>query len=549
MANNRIVKLDVNMDKIDELTGIDMPLYVYVDNDDNILVCELGSNMILKYDNNFQRITQWGGKGDVNGTFNIPRSIVADSLGNYYVSDELNHRIQKFDNSGTHLATYGSYGSADGQFMVQQGLSIDAEDRLYVADTYNNRIQVFETSPTWAHVKSFGKFGIYQPFDATSFQADIMNHPRGVYVERETGKVAVTDSSNNRVMVYNDFNSNFSFSQSQNGFLNMSLPAHAILEDGKLIVADSHSRILEYTSTLNNTNLFIQHGDYRNDAGMVSNAQSVCVNQKNGDVYVSDSFNHRVQIFDSNGTYEKTYGGMGGPMGAGSALNYFNFPKQVTLDQYETVYVADFANSRIVAKGKYSPSFVHVSAGSTVKLPWGVAVNGGKLYVSDWSDDKIKVIYNGYEIDSFGGSGTGNGQFAQPADIKVGVYKGQTALYIADVGNNRIQIMSTSGRYLGEIGAPTVDPLELYDEAKQAGSFLLPYSMAMDANHNVIVSDTSHKTMRMYNSNGTLLETWGEMSNTDGNFFAPMGCDINKSTGRLYVVDGVLERVQYFNKK
>ena len=53
--------------------------------------------------------------------------------------------------------------------------------------------------------------------------------------------------------------------------------------------------------------------------------------------------------------------------------------------------------------------------------------------------------------------------------------------------------------------------------------------------------------MRVYGSDGTLLETWGEMSNTPGNFFSPMGCDINRATGRLYVTDGVLERVQYYD--
>ena len=124
-----------------------------------------------------------------------------DSRGNYYVSDELNHRIQKFDSNGTFLASYGSYGSGNGQFAVQQGLSIDAQDRLYVADTYNNRIQVFQTYPSWQFLKSFGEYGVYEPLNYFSFQPEIMNHPRGVYVEKSTGRVAVTDSSNNRVMV------------------------------------------------------------------------------------------------------------------------------------------------------------------------------------------------------------------------------------------------------------------------------------------------------------------------------------------------------------
>jgi len=545
MANGRIVKLNSLFQKVDTIENIDMPLFVYVDNNDYILVNELGTNMILKYSQELELVDSWGGPGTGNGQFNIPRSIVQDSRGNYYVSDELNHRIQKFTEDGEFIAAYGSYGTATGQFAVQQGLSIDANDRVYVADTYNNRIQVFNTYPSWEYTGSFGTYGVYVAANATSFQPEIMNHPRGVYVDKETGRIVVTDSSNNRVMVYNSFEDGFTFYQSQNGYLGMSLPTHAIMDNGLLIVLDSHSRILKYNSILNNTNLFTEYGNYRNAAGVVSNAQSVCVNQNTGKVYVSDSFNHRIQMFDADGDYVATYGGIGGPYGYGTALNYFLYPKQVTVDNSNTLYVADFGNGRVVKKYAAGLSFVVAAA---VTQPWGVAVDSsGYLYVSDWYTDSIKVFYNGFQVRSWGGSGTGTGQFNKPCDLKIGTYNGTTALYVADCGNNRIQIFSLTGTYLGQLGTPETDPLGNYNEAKAAGAMLLPYGITIDGDGNVIVSDTSHKCMRMYDSNGNLLETWGTMSNSAGNFFSPMGCDVNRSTGRLYVTDGVLQRVQFFD--
>lgn len=545
MANGRIVKLNSLMQKVDTIENIDMPLFVYVDNDDYILVNELGTNKILKYSQNLELVDFWGGPGTGDGQFNIPRSIVQDSRGNYYVSDELNHRIQKFTEDGEFIAAYGSYGSATGQFAVQQGLSIDANDRVYVADTYNNRIQVFNTYPSWEYAGSFGTYGVYIAANATSFQPEIMNHPRGVYVDKATGRIVVTDSSNNRVMVYNSFENGFTFYQSQNGYLGMSLPTHAIMDNGLLIVLDSHSRILKYNSILNNTNLFTEYGTYRNAAGVVSNAQSVCVNQNTGKVYVSDSFNHRIQVFSADGTYLSTMGGIGGPYGYGTALNYFLYPKQLTIDGNNTLYVADFGNGRVVKKYSAGLSFVVAAA---VTQPWGVAVDSsGYLYVSDWYTNSIKVFYNGVQIRSWGGTGTASGYFNKPCDLKIGTYQGTTALYVADCGNNRVQIFSLSGSYLGELGTPQTNPLENYNEAKSAGAMLLPYGVTFAANGNVIVSDTSHKCMRMYNSNGNLLETWGTMSSSAGNFFSPMGCDINKNTGRLYVTDGVLQRLQYYD--
>ena len=347
-------------------------------------------------------------------------------------------------------------------------------------------------------------------------------------------------------MVYNSFEDGFSFYQSQNGYLGMSLPTHAIMNNGLLIVLDSHSRILKYNSVLNNTNLFTEHGTYRNAPGVVSNAQSVCVNQNTGKVYVSDSFNHRIQMLDADGNLLATYGGLGGPYGYGTALNYFLYPKQVAVDKNNTLYIADFGNGRIVKKYVAGASFVVAAA---VTQPWGVAVdNSGYLYVSDWYTDSIKVFLNGVQIRSWGRNGTGTGQFNKPCDLKIGTYNGTTALYVADCGNNRIQIFSLTGTYLGQLGAPEMDPLGNYNEAKAAGAMLLPYGITIAADGNVIVSDTSHKCMRMYDGNGNLLETWGTMSSSVGNFFSPMGCDLNRSTGRLYVTDGVLQRVQFYDR-
>lgn len=545
LANNRILKLDSSFKCVETINDVDMPIFVYVDNNDYILVNEMGTHKIKKFDQDLQLVTEWGGPGTGEGEFNIPRSIVQDSRGDYYVSDELNHRIQKFDSDGNFITAYGSYGTAEGQFAVQQGLSIDAQDRLYVADTYNNRIQVFQTYPSWNFLKSFGHYGVYQPFNYFSFQPEIMNHPRGVYVEKSTGRVAVTDSSNNRVMVYNGYSSNFSFYQSQNGYLGMSLPTHAILENNKLIVLDSHSRILRYNSVLNNTNLFTEFGTYRNASDQFSNPQSVCVDQYTGEIYVSDSFNHRIMKFDDDGQLLDSYGGIGGPYGYGTALGFFAYPKQVTVNDLGFVYVADYGNSRVVCRDPVTGAFVLAAA---VASPWGVAIGeNNRLYVSSWSDNSIKVYQNGLLVNSWNGEGSLGGKLNKPSELKFGTYQGQDALFVADCGNNKVQIYSPSGTYLGQLGACGIDPLGDYNENKESGGMLLPYGIAVAGNGNIIVSDSSHKCMRVYDSEGNLLETWGTMSNTEGNFFSPMGCDIDQITGRLYVADGVLERVQWFN--
>jgi hypothetical protein len=72
LANTRILKLNASFQRVATLNGIDMPIFVYVDNDDNVLVNEMGTNLIKKYDDDFNFILEWGGPGDDDGEFNIP---------------------------------------------------------------------------------------------------------------------------------------------------------------------------------------------------------------------------------------------------------------------------------------------------------------------------------------------------------------------------------------------------------------------------------------------------------------------------------------------
>lgn len=67
LANNRVLKLDRNMNKVAQIDDLDMPITVYIDNQGNILICELGTHKIVKYAPNFLRITDWGGKGEAYG--------------------------------------------------------------------------------------------------------------------------------------------------------------------------------------------------------------------------------------------------------------------------------------------------------------------------------------------------------------------------------------------------------------------------------------------------------------------------------------------------
>ena len=76
------------------------------------------------------------------------------------------------------------------------------------------------------------------------------------------------------------------------------------------------------------------------DNGMLKSPTGIAIDQE-GNVYVADTDNHRIQVFSSNGTFISKWGEYGSGNGT------FNQPEGIAIDQEGNVYVADTANNRI----------------------------------------------------------------------------------------------------------------------------------------------------------------------------------------------------------
>ena len=101
-------------------------------------------------------ITKWGSQGSGDGQFNSPRGIEVDTYGNVYVADAGNHRIQKFDDRHLFIMRLGSQGSGDGQFNSPFDIAIDSSGIAFVTDNQNNNVQGFYNSTI---IMTFGTLG------------------------------------------------------------------------------------------------------------------------------------------------------------------------------------------------------------------------------------------------------------------------------------------------------------------------------------------------------------------------------------------------------
>jgi DNA-binding beta-propeller fold protein YncE len=264
-----------------------------------------------------------------------------------------------------------------------------------------------------------------------------------------------------------------------------------------------------------------------------------------GTVYVTDTYNNRVQGFSATGTFLIQFGltspldfprgialGAGGTLYVGEDLcrciqvytpaggllaqwpnaisgwplgSWFN-PQGLTVDAQNRVYIADRGNHRLVvcsSDGAFLSTWGGLgSAAGYFNFPSAVAVApNGIIYVLDMLNNRIQVFDGaGTQLSEWGTGGTGPGQFAHPQGIALGP---DGAVYVADTNNNRIQQFSGDGAYLDQWGSA----------GTANGQFALPTGLALDAAGTVYVLDSRNNRVQVFSQGSTSASsrTWGHL--------------------------------------
>ncbi|WP_146151718.1 hypothetical protein [Ahniella affigens] len=131
--------------------------------------------------------------------------------------------------------------------------------------------------------------------------------------------------------------------------------------------------------------------------------------------------------------------------------------------------------------------------------PEQVAIVGNDLFVADFSNSRIQRFNKttGAYISQFGSFGTGLGQLSSPSGLVYNPRNGR--LYVGEVGNDRIQMFSTSGSSLGAFGTP----------GSGNGQLNNPYVLAVDSQGNIYAADSTNNRVAKFTSNGTWLRHIG----------------------------------------
>jgi len=209
-----------------------------------------------------------------------PYGIAIDSKGLVYVADQRVGAIFIFNPQSreTQLIRNGY----EAHFGLLNGLAIDDDDRLFVSDGKQHRVLIFNKQR-----------------EVESQITEGLQDPVGLAIDTENRFLYVVDTQQDQVLVYD---------------------------------ADS-LKLLRRMGTGGKNHYLTSPGDF-------AAPQDVAVD-KDGNVFVSDTLNNRVEIFDADGSFISQFGKHGDGPG------YFSRPKGIAVDSDGHVWVADEMEDRL----------------------------------------------------------------------------------------------------------------------------------------------------------------------------------------------------------
>jgi sugar lactone lactonase YvrE len=243
-----------------------------------------------------------------------------------------------------------------------------------------------------------------------------------------------------------------------------------------------------------------------------------------GNIYVADTYNHKIRKITPTGTVSTLAGTTAGYTDGDISIAEFNYPYGVTVDIWSNVYVADAGNNCI---RKISPNgTVTTLAGSPnngytdgdgvnaqFSNPYSVATDAlGNVYVADRDNHKIrKITPNGVVTTLAGGEagyadGAGDAaQFNYPFGLCVDI---NNNVFVADQMNNKIRKITPDGVVTtlagGEAGYA--------DGIGSNAQFGQATGIAVTADGNLYVADVGNNRIRKIDSNGMVTTIAGNAS-------------------------------------
>jgi sugar lactone lactonase YvrE len=230
-----------------------------------------------------------------------------------------------------------------------------------------------------------------------------------------------------------------------------------------------------------------------------------------GNVYIGDHFNQRVQKFTRDGAFITKWSG--------------NFtPWALAVERNDYVYVADNGGYRVLkftADGTFLTQWGAPGSGDgEFYSPLGIAVANGYVYVTDEVLDRVqKFTTEGEFVTKWGTSGTGDGEF----DVALGIdVDADGMVYVTDQLNGRVQKFTSDGDFVEVIVTSSL--------------VANPVDVDVDQDGNIYVASSPAARMVKTDKYGEFLTSWNG-SEVGGEPFRALTGVVADDIGNVYVTD------------
>lgn len=263
-------------------------------------------------------------KGSDPDNISRPQGIHVDPAGRLYVVDTRKGKIHVFDSGSSKYFSFPEESIAEFEYPV--GITADGNGRVYVSDSSTNLVHVFD---------SFGK-----KYLQSIGKAQLMR-PTGLAVRPESDELLVVDTLASSIIVFDcsDFGVKARVGHDGKERDALHYPTNiALAPDGDAYITDSlNFRIQILSSDLE----FLDHFGAAGDGpGFFSRPKGVAVDSDDN-IYVVDALFDNVQIFNRNGDLLLAFGT------SGHAAGEFWLPSDIFIDKNDLIYVSDSYNSRV----------------------------------------------------------------------------------------------------------------------------------------------------------------------------------------------------------
>ncbi|KAF0989557.1 hypothetical protein HZS_5658, partial [Henneguya salminicola] len=289
----------------------------------------------------------FGSYGSGMKEFRSPLGVTCDKNGFIYVSDCFNHRLQVFGANWEHIYTYGSQGCRKGYLNNPSGLaSCQKTHRLFICDTGNARVQIINLN-TFIQEDSTNPNVSMTKFGSEGSNPGYFKTPSGIAVSNITQEIAVCDPGNNCVQIYNPegiFISRIGGQNTKNKInvdnrISFNSPSHAVYEpeNGLLYISDTkNNRIVVYDRRF-------KHHVRKIDAStafQVSNPKGLAFDQANN-LIVINSGSNSIGVLGHDGVPIQNFGGT-----SNSGIKLAS-PESVCVQANGNLVITDCSNHRI----------------------------------------------------------------------------------------------------------------------------------------------------------------------------------------------------------